>query len=81
MPSPKLELRVLTAPDRVARAAARFAPDPEQAWMLRQPRALRCSFAEHAFGRGELAEQVWMLRQADDVREGYITHVLLAPKA
>lgn len=76
MPSPELELRVLTAPDPIARAAARFAPDPEQAWMLRQPRALRRSFAEQAHGRGELAEQIWMLRQSDAVRESYIREVL-----
>ncbi len=79
MASPELELRVLTAPDSVARAAARFAADAQQAWMLRQPRALRRSFAEHAFGKGELAEQVWMLRQSEAVRESYIRTVLEAP--
>lgn len=78
VPSPGLERTVLLAPDALARAAARYAPDPQAAWMLRQPRALRRSFAEDAFGRGDLAEQIWMLRQADGVREAYIREVLEA---
>src|SRR3954471_24744964 len=73
-----LERSVLLAPDAVARAAARFAADREQRWMLLQPRSVRASFAAEALGRGELAEQVWMLRQPDDVRERYIRQVLLA---
>jgi hypothetical protein len=76
VPSPGLERAVLVAPDVVARAAARYAEDAEQAWMLRQPRTLRRSFAEEAFGRGEKAEQIWMLRQSDDVREAYVREVL-----
>ena len=76
MPSSTLERQVLTAPDTIARAAARYAADSEQAWMLRQPRALRRSYASEAFGRGETAEQIWMLRQADDVREAYVREVL-----
>ena len=74
------ERRVLTAPDAVARAAARFAPDREQRWMLSQPRAVRRSFAEEVFGRpdAELRQQVWMLRQPESVRESYIANVLLA---
>ena len=44
--------------------------------MLRQPRVLRRSFADDAFGRGETAEQIWMLRQADHVREAYVCEVL-----
>ncbi len=67
---------MLTAPDAIARAAARYAADHEQAWMLCQPRELRRSYAEEAFGRGEIAEQIWMLRQADDVREAYVREVL-----
>lgn len=69
MSSPGLERAVLTAPDAIARAAARYAADAEQAWMLRRPRALRRSFAEDAFGWGDKAEQIWMLRQVDAVRE------------
>jgi hypothetical protein len=74
------ELRVLTGPDAVARTAARFALDPEQRWMLCQPRAVRRSFAEEVFGRPDAAlrQQVWMLRQPDEVRESYIANVLLA---
>lgn len=67
---------MLLAPDRVARAAARYAPDAEAAWMLRQPRAVRRAFALEAHGRGETVEQAWMLRQSDDVREAYVREVL-----
>jgi hypothetical protein len=74
------ERRVLTAPDAVARAAARLAGDREQRWMLGQPRAVRQSFAEEVFGRPdeEVRQQVWMLRQSKAVRESYIEQVLLA---
>jgi hypothetical protein len=74
------ERRVLTAPDAVARAAARLAAEPEQRWMLCQPRKVRRSFAEHVFGRpdAELQQQIWMLRQCKEVRESYIRQVLLA---
>jgi hypothetical protein len=74
------ERRVLTAPDPVARAAARLAGEREQRWMLCQPRAVRQSFAEEVFGRpdAELRQQVWMLRQSEAVRESYIADVLLA---
>ena len=74
------ERRFLTAPDAVARAAARLAPEPEQRWMLCQPRKVRQSFAEHVFGRpdAELQQQIWMLRQTKEVRESYIADVLLA---
>lgn len=73
---PSLERTVLTGPDRVARAAARMAKDPKERWMLCQPRAVRCSYAEEAHGRGPLAEEVWMLRQPDVVRESYVREVL-----
>ena len=75
---PSAERQVLTAPDVVAKAAAGMAPDPEQRWMLRQPRAVRRSFAEEVFERPdeELRQQVWMLRQPDDVRESFVAHVL-----
>jgi hypothetical protein len=77
---PPAERRILTAPDAVARRAARFAPDREQQWMLSQPRSVRKSFAEEVFGRPdeELRQQVWMLRQPEAVRESYIREVLLA---
>ena len=73
------ERQILLAPDAVAKAAAPLAPDAEARWMLRQPRALRRSFAEEVFGREdeELRQQAWMLRQARDVRESFVEHVLL----
>jgi hypothetical protein len=72
------EQRVLTAPGPVARAAARMAPEPEQRWLLCQPRAVRRSFAEEVFGQPDEArrQQIWMLRQAKAVRESYIREVL-----
>ena len=73
-----LERTMLLAPDAVARRAAAYAPDREQAWMLRQSRAIRISFYREAFGRGASAEQAWMLRQPDHVRESYVIEVLEA---
>ena len=70
------ERSILLAPDRVARAAARYATDRRQRWMLLQPRAVRRSFALEALGQGPKAEEVWMLRQPDDVRESYLSEVL-----
>jgi hypothetical protein len=74
-----LERTILLAPDTIARGAAALTNDPEQAWMLRQPRAVRASYARDAFGRGETAEQAWMLRQPRAVRESYVSEVLEAP--
>ena len=77
MPS-ATERSILTAPGPVARAAARAAREPEQRWMLTQPRELRRSFAEEVFGRedADLRQEVWMLRQPRAVRESFIEHVL-----
>ena len=76
---PPAERQVLMAPDAVARAVAAVAPDRNAAWMLRQPRPLRQSFAEEVLGAPdrELAEQIWMLRQSDEVCASYIDEVLL----
>ena len=73
------ERQILVAPDAVARAAAPLAPDAEARWMLRQPRAIRRSFAEEVFGREdeELRQQAWMLRQPRAVRESFVEHVLM----
>jgi hypothetical protein len=73
------ERRVLTAPGPIARAAARYAPEAEQRWLLAQPRDVRCSYADEVYGRPdeELQRQIWMLRQPEAVRESYITEVLL----
>ncbi len=78
MPS-AAEKQLLLAPDAVARAAAPMAPDAEARWMLRQPRALRRSFAEEVFGREDeqLRQQAWMLRQPREVRESFVEHVLM----
>lgn len=75
---PPAERQILLAPDAIARAAAPMAPDPEQRWMLRQPRDVRRSFAEEVFGRPDedLRQQVWMLHQPREVRESYVEHVL-----
>jgi hypothetical protein len=78
MPS-ATERSILTAPGPVARAASRAARDPEQRWMLTQPREIRRSFAEEVFGRedADLRQEVWMLRQAKAVRESFVANVLL----
>jgi hypothetical protein len=73
-----MERQVLKAPDAVARRAARLAAEREQRWMLRQPRAVRRSFAAEVHGRPDeaLREQIWMLRQDEATRESYIREVL-----
>ena len=55
--------------------------EPEQRWMLRQPREVRLSFAEQVFGRPDATErqEIWMLRQPKAVRESFIEQVL-APR-
>jgi hypothetical protein len=72
------ERSILTAPGPVARAAALAAREPEQRWMLTQPREVRRSFAEQVFGRPDAEErqEVWMLRQPRAVRESFIENVL-----
>lgn len=73
------ERQILTAPDPIARAAAPMAPEPEQRWMLKQPRDLRRSFADEVFGRPDEEErqQLWMLRQPRAVRESFAREVLM----
>ena len=72
------ERQVLCAPDVVARAAAAVAPDREQRWMLRQPRELRCSYAEEVLGRPDedVLAEAWMLRQPRKVRLSYLDEVV-----
>jgi hypothetical protein len=69
---------LLLAPDRISRAAAGRAGKPEEAWLLRQPRAVRRSYVEHVLDRGddERLAEVWMLRQPKAVRDSYIRDVL-----
>ena len=73
------ERQILTAPDAIARAAAPVASEPEQRWMLKQPRALRRSFAAEVFEQPdeEHRQQVWMLRQPRAVRESFAREVLM----
>lgn len=75
---PPAERQVLMAPDAVARAVAAVAPDRNAAWMLRQPRPLRQSYAEDVLGAAdrELAEEVWMLQQPLDIRLSYLEEVV-----
>jgi hypothetical protein len=73
-----LERAVLTGPDVIARAAARAASEPEQRWLLRQPREVRCSFVAEVVDRRDRpgAAERWMLLQARAVREAYVAEVL-----
>jgi len=77
--SSSTERSILLAPRPVARAAALGARDPEQRWMLAQPRAVRRGFAEAVYGRpdAEARQEVWMLRQPKAVRESFVKQVLL----
>ncbi len=73
----QVEKAMILAPDRVARAAASYAARPEEAWMLRQPRAVRQTYWREVLGQGGQRErEIWMLRQPEDVRESYIAEVL-----
>src|SRR5262245_51153872 len=69
---------LLRAPDRRARAVAATESDPERRWLLRRPRAVRCSFLAAVIDRGGgVAEQrAWMLAQQDDIRLSYVEEVL-----
>jgi hypothetical protein len=73
-----IERAVLTGPDVIARAAARTVEQPEQRWMLRQPRAVRCSFVEEVVDRSgdPNAAERWMLLQKESVRKSYVADVL-----
>ena len=74
-----LQKRVLLGPAPLRRAAAARAMRPEEAWMLRQPRAVRRSYAADVLdGHGDidLLTEKWMLRQPEHVRESYIREVL-----
>ena len=73
------ERSILTSPGAIARAASVAAREPEQRWMLTQPREVRRDFAEQVFGRedADLRQEVWMLRQPKAVRESFIENVLV----
>jgi hypothetical protein len=73
-----LQKQVLLGPAPLRRAAAGRAA-PVEAWMLRQPRAVRRSYCAQVLdveGDPDLLAEIWMLRQPRDVRESYIEHVL-----
>jgi hypothetical protein len=79
IPSPNgLERAVLTGPDLIARAAARGVEAPEQRWLLRQPRDVRCSFVEQVIDRQDdpNAAERWMLLAPQAVRRSYVADVL-----
>jgi hypothetical protein len=74
-----LQKQVLLGPAPLRRAAAARALRPQEAWMLRQPRAVRRPYAAQvldAGGNSEALAEIWMLRQPKDVRERYIREVL-----
>jgi hypothetical protein len=72
------ERSILTGPNALAKTAAYATAEPEQRWMLRQPREVRRSFADEVFGRPDATErqEIWMLRQTRAVRESFIREVL-----
>jgi hypothetical protein len=74
----RLARYVLRAPKFVRRAAASQARDPEELWMLRQPRAVRDSYVREVLDRGgdERLTEIWMLRQPDEVRASFVAEVL-----
>lgn len=70
-----LQKRILLGPAPLRRAAAARAFRREEAWMLRQSRRVRASYADQVIdGKGD--PEVWMLRQPEHVRESYIREVL-----
>jgi hypothetical protein len=73
-----LERAVLIAPDLVARAASHATDVAEQRWLLRQPRAIRCSFVEEVVDRRHdpRAAERWMLLQDEAVRMSFVREVL-----
>jgi hypothetical protein len=74
-----LQRRVLLAPAPLRRAAAARALRAEEAWMLRQPREVRRSYAADVLSGGgdpDVLAEIWMLRQPKHVRESYIREVL-----
>jgi hypothetical protein len=69
---------VLRGPALLRRAAASTVREPEERWMLRQPRTVRASYVREVLDRGgdERLAEIWMLRQGQAVRDSYIREVL-----
>ena len=74
----RLARMVLRAPGFLRRAAATQAKEPEERWMLGQPKAVRDSYVRDVLDRGgdERIAEIWMLRQSEAVRESYVREVL-----
>jgi hypothetical protein len=74
----RLARLVLRGPAFIRRAAASRARDPEERWMLTQPREVRESYVREVIERGgdERLAEIWMLRQPDAVRESYVREIL-----
>jgi hypothetical protein len=68
----------LLAPDAVARRIAALDDDTERRWMLRLPRAVRCSFVEQVIdaGGGRQAQERWLLLADEATRRSYVAEVL-----
>ncbi len=76
---PRVDKAVLLAPAALARAAALAASQPEERWLLRQPRRVRASYVKEVLeGDEPNAQEIWMLRRSKAVRESYIREVLRA---
>jgi hypothetical protein len=78
-PTNRFARAVLLGPDVLTRAAAARVDTPEEAWMLRQSKAVRASYVRDVVdrpGNEERLAEIWMLRQDDAVRESYVREVL-----
>ena len=75
---PRMDKAVLLGPTALARAAAMGAGEPEERWLLRQPRSVRASYVRKVLDAEDQpnAQEIWMLRQSKAVRESYIREVL-----
>jgi hypothetical protein len=69
---------VLSAPAALTRPLAAVTRDPEQRWMLSQPRAVRISYLHDIIDGPPIPrlEEFWMIRQPPEVRLSYIRKVL-----
>jgi hypothetical protein len=78
-PTNRFARAVLLGPDVLSRAAAGRVATLEEAWMLRQSKAVRASYVREVIdvpGDEELLVQIWMLKQPEAVRESYVRDVL-----
>jgi len=78
-PTNRFARAVLLGPDVLSRAAAARVDSAEEAWMLRQSKAVRASYVREVIDvheDEELLAQMWMLKQSDAVRASYLREVL-----